>query len=159
MVIHERMVVYLGKRFLLFSVVLFLLFSASACSSEESYDIDRQISEAEHGEDMTYQRFDDKTTETYDKAFNELTAPVERRESSSLAESILRSGYQFYATVRSLAPYIFVGSIAIGILIMVAARMNKGLRRLGLYGFVIGIPVLLLIVVYGIGLLNDTFLY
>ena len=58
-----------------------------------------------------------------------------------------------------MSPILCVSSIGVGILICIVARHTKSIRKVGVYGFIIGIPIFLLLFVYGIGILNDIFLF
>lgn len=72
---------------------------------------------------------------------------------------LLKSFYRVYEGIKSMAGIIISVSVFIGILIFVLSRKNKQWRRLGLYMFVIAIPLLVLLVVYGVGTLNGIYLY
>lgn len=118
-----------------------------------------QLEQEQELENVTYEKFDEKTDSVYNNAFEELVKPVEYTgEKPSLEERILRTGYGMYSTFRSLSPILFIASEVTGLLLFIFAKHNKQLKRLGLYGFMIGIPVLLVLIVFGIGFLNDMFL-
>ena len=68
-------------------------------------------------------------------------------------EQIYLRFYNFYTLVRSLCPMIIGFSLGIGILVFALARKNKGIRRFALTFFIIGLPVVCLLFVFGIGIL------
>lgn len=100
----------------------------------------------------------------YDDAMSRIIeenpSPVEGDNAFERASNIIFGGfYRTYLTIRSAAPLICLGSFAIGLLLFLLASKNKRLKRTGLFVFMIGIPVLMLIIVYGIGILNGIFLF
>lgn len=58
--------------------------------------------------------------------------------------------YDIHTKIKVLTPLLFVGSIVLGLLVAVFARKNKGLRQSALIVFCITIPVVLLLLVYGL---------
>lgn len=59
--------------------------------------------------------------------------------------------YDFYCVVKYVAPYIIIFSFLFGVIIVVLCRKNKGLRRFGLLGLMLGIPLSCIIGVLGFG--------
>ena len=76
----------------------------------------------------------------------------------AVAANVLRTFYKTYLAVKQTAAVIITVSIFIGTLIFVICRKNKKRRRFGLYGFVIAVPLIILAIVYGIGILNGIYL-
>lgn len=66
--------------------------------------------------------------------------------------------YGLYQTLCKYMPHVMVLSIVFGILLFILARRNKSLRRFGLYGLCIGIPVCALIFIFGFGTMCGIFL-
>ena len=66
--------------------------------------------------------------------------------------------YRAYKALCGYMPYVMVLSIVFGILVFILAKKNKGLRRFGLYGLCIGIPLCALIFVFGFGAVSGIFL-
>lgn len=58
--------------------------------------------------------------------------------------------YDFHTILKDFTPLIFVGSIVLGFLVVVFSRKDKGLRQHALLSFCILIPLLTLLLVYGI---------
>lgn len=104
-----------------------------------------------------YDEYSSKIDSEYYSLFDDVeNAGKDDRE---LSERLLDGYYQFYAGIKSWAPVIAISSIGAGLLILIFSRYNKGLRRFGLYGLVIGVPLVLLVIVYGVGFLNGIFFY
>lgn len=66
--------------------------------------------------------------------------------------------YRIYKSLCGYMPYVMVLSIVFGILVFILARKNKGLRRFGFYGLCIGIPLCVLIFIFGFGAMCGMFL-
>lgn len=81
------------------------------------------------------------------------------KDDRKLSERLLDDFYRVYAGIKSWAPVIAISSIGAGLLILIFSRYNKGMRRFGLYGLVMGVPLVLLVIVYGVGFLNGIFFY
>lgn len=64
-------------------------------------------------------------------------------------DSFWESYYDVHSKIKTFVPLLFVGSIMIGVLVVVFARKNKFLRQRGIVIFCIVIPVTLLLLVYG----------
>lgn len=86
------------------------------------------------------------------------SSDLQKATGRQVAEKILRTAYQFYTVLKVSARYIVTVSILIGVLLLVICRKNKKRRRMGLYGFIIGVPLITLILIYGIGILNGVYL-
>lgn len=76
----------------------------------------------------------------------------------AVAANVLRTFYKTYLAIKQTAAVIITVSIFIGTLIFVICRKNKKRRRFGLYGFIIAVPLIILAIVYGIGILNGIYL-
>lgn len=107
----------------------------------------------------------DKLDGIYNDAMDRLMADEEgpRAEGKDIIErltnSIFGGFYRAYLSFKTMAPFICVVSFAAGLVLFLFSTKNKRLRRLGLFGFMIGIPVVVLVIVYGVGILNGIFLY
>lgn len=75
-----------------------------------------------------------------------------------LARKLLRGFRKSYRMFRALSPLICICSICFGILLMILSTHNKRLKRMGLYAFIIGIPCIVLLFVFGIGIFNGIIL-
>lgn len=76
----------------------------------------------------------------------------------TIGEIILGNFYRFYYTLRLYAAPICLGCILGGGFLFFFAKGNKGLRRTGLT-LIFGVPLLMVILIIGIGYMNDLFLY
>lgn len=160
-----------GKRII--NIIFFLMLSIfTGCSSafyesdisqkfEESSKIDEQLEQNQAREDTFYEAFDNKTETVYYDAMDRIlnSSNGEADDDITISEYLLKNAYRGYSTIRSMAPILCLSSIGIGILICIVARHTKSIRKVGIYGFIIGIPLFLLLFVYGIGILSDMFLF
>ena len=88
-------------------------------------------------------KYSDNDTETSDRGF---------------IETILYHFYRIYLQIKMYAAPITFVSIIIGSLIAIFCRSNKAMRRFGIFGLIIGVPVIMILMVYGVGILNSIFL-
>lgn len=63
----------------------------------------------------------------------------------------------FYRMMKSIFPLAFISSIALGVIINIFARRNKSLKKFGLFGFMIGLPLVFILLVFGIPYLHGIF--
>ena len=151
------------KEFLLIACLMVVTL-LSGCSfestSQATLDLENRVLESieksKEMEDEAYYSFSVTNETVYYDALNRLLTPsTDNKEGMPFDESLLRGALRFYSTIRSLAPYILLVSIGIGVAIWLAARKNKTLRKLGIYGFIVGVPLFILLLVFGIGLFFD----
>ena len=112
---------------------------------------------------------DGKADNSADKAQSYANNTIEKIKSRSsginsgtgnrILISVLRVFYRMYCGVKAIGGYIFIISELIGILMYVLSRKNKKTRRLGVYGFMLVIPLLLFAFIYGVGTLNGIYLH
>lgn len=75
-----------------------------------------------------------------------------------LGEILLYYFYRFYLVIKMYAAPISFTSIVIGSFIAYFCRSNKQMRRFGIFGLIVGIPLLMIFIVYGVGILNGIYL-
>lgn len=147
-------------------ILLFVLL-CSGCSfnSEQGIAIEwnqiieEQENEIQKAEEETYHTFTTNADIIYNEMFETILGSSEEMNEKPLSERLFRGGFQLYSMIRSMSPILFVCSMGIGIVLWITARHNKVLRKIGIYGFMIGIPIFLILFVYGFGILMDLFLY
>lgn len=106
-----------------------------------------------------------RADEIYDEAFERFMNPdcAEELEGTDLGDKLTRKilgGYQrTYYVFRTLSPVICISSIVLGVLMLLLSMQNKRIKRIGLFVFIIGIPVTVLLIVYGVGIFNGIVLY
>lgn len=101
-----------------------------------------------------------KTDEIYYKALDGFkNNSRNKEEGETWVQSLLIGFYSTYNSIRLVSPVIFIVSIVFGVIGMLFSRYNKGAKRFFLVAFVIAIPILLIIIVFGIGILNSIFIY
>lgn len=106
------------------------------------------------------EKFKNKTDSVYYNAierFQEHT--INRNENDPPVKAFLRGFYTTYNNIRLISPVIVIISIVFGVIGMLFSRYNKGARRFFLVAFVIVIPLLIVIFIFGVGILNSMFLY
>jgi hypothetical protein len=119
---------------------------------------------AETDNDEYVENYDSKSNKIYndamDRLLNEKPERMEGKDFGDRMTRVVLNGYlRTYYSIRSVAPLLCICSIALGVLIMAFSIHNKQLKRLGLYGFIIGIPVTVVLFVFGVGILNGVLLY
>ena len=155
------------KIVLLVSIGMTLLAGCSYVSSESSKisaDEMRQkyqemVEQNVATEENAYDSYMNKADAIYYETFDRVTTPEVEDDGMTLSEQVFRAFYRMYLTVRSISPILFLGSMGIGLILFISARNNKGIRKVGLYGFMIGIPLFLILFTYGIGILLDMFVF
>lgn len=145
-------------------------FSAPDVSIEGQVPVDESIVNEylENNEDINSKNadnyseaFKEKTDSIYYNAIEQYTKPTDSKDngSGSFIQSVLRSFYSTYSKIRMVAPIIIIVSVVFGVVGMLFSRYNKGARRFFLLTFVVTVPILLVFIVFGIGVLNSMFLY
>lgn len=71
----------------------------------------------------------------------------------SLGETL----YNFAITTKSFAPMVIAGSLAIGIILLLIVRKERNLRKKIIGFFILGIPILMFIISYGLAILVTTY--
>ena len=113
-----------------------------------------QSSQAEQNGNIVYDVLHDTNLKQYNSFFD-----MAADDDTPLAKRFVLVTYGVYAQIKYMAPYIGVASVAIGWIIFFLSKYNKGLRRFALYGLIMGIPLLLIFIIYGYGILADIFMY
>lgn len=128
--------------------------------SMEQYEttMENQDDFASRNVDQAMKAGDEKEAEAKDTISDLVSKPAEKKK-ESLPEALLKGFYNTYIQIKLWAPWICIGSFMIGMIIFLAARGNKRARKFGLFGLVIGVPLSMLFIVFGIGFLNGMFLY
>ena len=95
----------------------------------------------------------------FDKIFGDYTNDINAgKTANKIVANILLSVYGVYSVIKRLSPAIAAISIVTGIIMIVVARRNKPVQRRGLYLFIIGIPLILGIIIFGVGILNGIYI-
>lgn len=66
--------------------------------------------------------------------------------------------YQVYIIVRGIFPLALISSFVIAILLLLIVRKNKVLRKIAIYSFILGVPGILVLIVYVIPSLASIFI-
>ncbi len=156
-----------GKKLAVAAGIFIVLGSLSGCGNTvNNIAQDSFYERADQNVGEAGENFSDNIDRVYGDALDRLTdteQEVEQWEGDDIFDKLTRkilAGWQRgYHTFRTLSPIICIVSITMGILIFTIARKNKRIKRAGLFVFIIGIPVAVLIAVFGIGVFNGIFLY
>lgn len=132
----------------------------------DTYDKTQDI--AEQNAEISANRYEEKANQIYGEAMEEAMSGFysEAKEDNEegnffdrMTRMILRMFYNRYGSLRTMAPLVSVMSIVLGGIIFVFSKKNKPRKRFALYGLIIGIPILMIVLVYGIGIANQIFLF
>lgn len=109
------------RRLVLLITMVFALLTFAGCSMENLYD--------DVSSDITLQEIADEEYGTDDYRFTERYL-------------------NWCISVKWYAPFVICGSMIIGILLMAIFRAEKNISKVGLYVFIVGIPLITFIAVY-----------
>lgn len=149
-------------------VFLMCLIMVSGCGAGDvpvNTSEDTFYNREEGGTQERAEETNDKLESIYNDAMDRLMADEEgpRAEGKDIIERLTNSlfggFYRAYLSFKTMAPFICVVSFAVGLVLFLFSTKNKRLRRLGLFGFIIGLPMVVVFIVYGIGILNGVLIY
>lgn len=149
-------------------VILLLMVAVSlltGCGSVDNSPEDSFYDRSELDDEQLDNGYQDRMDKIYDEAFDRVMDPSSAVELEGddgfdkVSRALIKGYHKAYRTFRTISPVIAVSSIVIGWLMMKLSRQNKRIRRAGLFVFIIGIPVAVIIAVFGIGILNGILLY
>jgi hypothetical protein len=117
---------------------------------------------ASEEENDVYDALQESIRENWDEGFKRLEAQDEIEIKGPLPERILRSianvFYRHLVSIKAWSLFIGIISLIVGIFIAATAKLNKKLRRFAISLFVIALPTLLIIFVFGITKLVSMFI-
>lgn len=160
-----------GKAFLLavyLSVALGLL---GGCGGTANNAVNNTVNDsfyerADQGIEESGERYSENMDKIYGDTLDRLMdtdEEVEQWEGKDIFDKTTRkvlTGWQrAYHTFRTLSPMICVISICLGILMYRFFKTDKGIRKVGLFTFVIAIPLVVIVIVFGVGIMNGMLLY
>lgn len=160
-----------GKAFLLavyLSVALGLLggCGGTANNTVNNTANDSFYERADQGTEESGERYSENMDKIYGDTLDRLMdtdEEVEQWEGKDIFDKTTRkvlTGWQrAYHTFRTLSPMICVISICLGILMYRFFKTDKGIRKVGLFTFVIAIPLVVIVIVFGVGIMNGMLLY
>lgn len=102
---------------------------------------------AKSSSSSVYDSFKEKNEKEYKSIFDDELSTDEGGW-NDLANIIWREFFKIHAFLVSIFPLGLIGSIVFGILIIVCSNKNKVLFKVGLYTFIIGVPFILILLVY-----------
>lgn len=113
----------------------------------------------------TEERAKKSTKKVQDKAEKEYNDKMEevleinrnQEDGKSPSEWLFYCYYSAHDQIVVWAAPICVVSIGAGFLLFICATGNKTLRRFALFGLIIGVPVLIIFLVFGVGIWNGVF--
>lgn len=152
---------------LLLCVISCLFVSCGSSISNENQYIDtydKTQNIAEQNAEISANRYEEKVNQIYDQAMDEAMSGFysEAKEDNGegnffdrMTRTLIRMFYNRYGSLKAMAPGIAVVSIFLGGIIFIFSKKNKPRQRFALYGLIIGVPLLLLVLVYGIGIASQ----
>lgn len=114
---------------------------------------------AESNADSIYEAYEEGNLNKFNDGISDVINTVGSGKDMSIAERALISYYSVYGLIRGWAPIIAIVSFIVGGLVFALSRYNKGARRFALFGLMIGVPIFMAVIVFGLGILNDVFFY
>ena len=158
-----------GKAFLLavyLSVALLGGCGGTANNTVNNTANDSFYERADQGTEESGERYSENMDKIYGDTLDRLMdtdEEVEQWEGKDIFDKTTRkvlTGWQrAYHTFRTLSPMICVISICLGILMYRFFKTDKGIRKVGLFTFVIAIPLVVIVIVFGVGIMNGMLLY
>lgn len=117
-----------------------------------------QESIAEEKASDAYDSMGDNTYKVYNNITDSSQKVLGGMDTSNSMRTILNSFYKTYQGIKMMSPIIIAVCEIIGWFMYFLSPYNKKFRRLGLFGFVIILPLILIFFVFGIGFINGIFL-
>lgn len=133
-------------------------------SSEDRYmekvddELDSKQAMIEEDSEEFSNKLENVTKSIYYNALDKYTQPSQNDSDDSLATSLLKDFYSTYKKICLAAPWIVIISVVLGVFGAVLSRHNKGSRRFFIWAFIIIMPLLVVFIVFGVGILNGLFL-
>ena len=149
---------------LLMVLLISLLSTGCAKKKEEDFYVPYTERSTQNEENL----FKEESTpldKLYNETFKRVMDPerVEELDGADFFDKLTRRFVsRYYRTYRSLSSigfYLKPASMMIGFMIMIFSKNNKSIKKTGLVVFVIGIPVSILLFIYGVGILNGKWLF
>lgn len=97
--------------------------------------------------DSVYDSFKEKNEKEYQSLFNKEKS-ADSGGWDNLSDILWREFFEIHSFLVSIFPLGLIGSIVLGIIILLCSRKNKVLFKVGLYTFIIGIPFILILLVF-----------
>lgn len=111
--------------------------------------------------ESVYDRIKDKASNDYNEAFDTLNSTETGDVNMDFVDKILRWIWNafdgLYDIFKGIFPLAFSTPIIIGILILLIIRKNKAIQKFAIFGLIIGMPVVLLIIIYLVPYLKGIF--
>ena len=119
---------------------------------------DEQMDHAEENADEVGEEFLEKKEQEFNSILDSVLDGPEESD-KTLPEQLLIWFYQYYTVIRMWAAPICFVLMVLGVIIYKVAQDSKSVQKFALYGLTFGSFVLYVLLVFGIGWLNDIFLY
>lgn len=160
-----------GKAFLLAVYLSVALGFLGGCGGTANNTVNNTANDsfyerADQGTEESGERYSENMDKIYGDTLDRLMdtdEEVEQWEGKDIFDKTTRkvlTGWQrAYHTFRTLSPMICVISICLGILMYRFFKTDKGIRKVGLFTFVIAIPLVVIVIVFGVGIMNGMLLY
>lgn len=151
-----------NSRKILLLLCLLVLMTLTGCKSNAVKLVVGGDSNVNQEETKTAtEKLEKKSDDTFDEAMEKFGADGTQKDIGSdtpIDEQIVSFFLKLYHALKEASPYIAVVSFVIGFLIFLFARGNKKIRKFGLFGLMIGMPLVMIVINYGIGYTKDMFM-
>ncbi len=100
------------------------------------------------------------TSSIYNGVLSQTEHELHRLENAAADTAKLSLGetlYNFAMKTKSFAPFVIVGSMGFGVLVLLIVRKERGIRKKVFGFFIIGIPTFMFIISYGLAILVTTY--
>lgn len=131
----------------------------SKVSKENKEKAMKNKEQAQKNAEETKKNVTKKNKSIYDNAMEKYSKVDDSGEKRDTLEIILSSFYSAYVSIRLSAVWIIVFSVIIGTIGALLSKQNKGARRFFVFSGIIAVPALMIFIVFGVGILNNLFLY
>ena len=119
---------------------------------------DEQMDHAVENANEVGEEFLEKKEEEFHSILDSVLDGPEASD-KTLPEQLLMWFYQYYTVIRMWAAPICFVLMILGVIIYKVAQDSKSVQKFALYGLTLGSFILYILLVFGIGWLNDIFLY
>ena len=143
-------------RMALLCLVSVFLLATPVYANEGDQIFDEQQSAAQEDADSAYDSVTDKLEP--DNIYDSVKDQMNKNKGENPFKLFLRGFYSAYGYIRSLGPVIAICGIVLGTLIAIFSRKNKSWKKFGIT-IAVAVPILVLVIIFGVGYLNSVFLH
>ena len=100
------------------------------------------------------------TSSIYNGVVNQTEQELNNSKNNLASTAKLTLGetlYEFAISTKSFAPMVIAGSLGVGVLLLLIVRKERNWRKKIIGFFILGIPILMFIISYGLAILVTTY--